>query len=53
MKLQLYKPVVSSRKDKKYMVLTKNGVIHFGARGGGGTYLSWSLGQWSQLHNVR
>ena len=29
-KLKLYKPVVSNRKHKKYMVLTKIGVIHFG-----------------------
>lgn len=32
-KLKLYKPVPSNRKEKKYMVLTKKGVIHFGARG--------------------
>lgn len=31
MKLELYKPVKSTRKGKKYMVLTKNGIIHFGA----------------------
>ena len=31
--MELYKPVKSSRKDKKYMVLTKKGIIHFGARG--------------------
>ena len=30
MKLELYKPVKSTRKNKKYMVLTKNGIIHFG-----------------------
>ncbi len=30
MKLELYKPVKSTRKGKKMMVLTKNGVIHFG-----------------------
>tara|TARA_B100000401_G_scaffold13265_1_gene8338 strand:+ start:1833 stop:2378 length:546 start_codon:yes stop_codon:yes gene_type:complete len=28
--LKLYKPVKSNRKHKKYMVLTKKGVIHFG-----------------------
>ncbi len=28
--LQLYKPVKSTRKNKKYMVLTEKGVIHFG-----------------------
>jgi len=28
--MELYKPVKSNRKNKKYMVLTKNGVIHFG-----------------------
>lgn len=30
MKLELYKPVKSNKKFKKYMVLTKRGVIHFG-----------------------
>ena len=30
MKLELYKPVKSTRKGKKMMVLTKNGIIHFG-----------------------
>lgn len=30
MKLELYKPVKSTRKYKKYMVLTKRGIIHFG-----------------------
>jgi|TARA_R100000479_G_scaffold159282_1_gene96407 hypothetical protein len=30
MKLELYKPVISTRKYKKYMVLTKRGIIHFG-----------------------
>lgn len=33
MNLVLYKPVPSNKKEKKYMVLTKKGVIHFGARG--------------------
>jgi hypothetical protein len=28
--MELYKPVKSTRKNKKYMVLTKKGVIHFG-----------------------
>lgn len=28
--MELYKPVKSNRKNKKYMVLTKSGVIHFG-----------------------
>lgn len=28
--MELYKPEKSNRKNKKYMVLTKNGVIHFG-----------------------
>ena len=28
--MELYKPIVSTRKNKKYMVLTKKGVIHFG-----------------------
>ena len=28
--MELYKPVKSTRKNKKYMVLTKSGVIHFG-----------------------
>lgn len=28
--MELYKPIKSTRKHKKYMVLTKNGVIHFG-----------------------
>lgn len=28
--MELYKPVKSTRKHKKYMVLTKNGVKHFG-----------------------
>tara|TARA_Y100000004_G_C8900806_1_gene406307 strand:- start:691 stop:942 length:252 start_codon:yes stop_codon:yes gene_type:complete len=28
--LQLYKPKPSNKKNKKYMVLTKKGVIHFG-----------------------
>ena len=28
--MELYKPVKSNRKHKKYMVLTKKGVIHFG-----------------------
>ena len=31
--MELYKPVKSTRKDKKYMVLTKKGVIHFGQKG--------------------
>jgi len=31
MELELYKPVKSTRKGKKYMVLTKKGIIHFGA----------------------
>ena len=31
--LKLYKPIPSNKKDKKYMVLTKKGVIHFGAKG--------------------
>lgn len=30
-KLELYKPIKSTRKNKKYMVLTKKGVIHFGS----------------------
>ena len=30
MELKLYKPVKSTRKNKKYMVLTKSGIIHFG-----------------------
>ena len=29
-KLKLYKPVKSDKKFKKYKVLTKNGIIHFG-----------------------
>jgi hypothetical protein len=50
MKLQLYKPVVSSRKEKKYMVLTKNGIVHFGARGMG--QFRDKLGHYSHLdHN--
>ena len=28
--MELYKPVKSNKKHKKYMVLTKKGVIHFG-----------------------
>jgi hypothetical protein len=28
--MDLYKPIKSTRKNKKYMVLTKNGIIHFG-----------------------
>ena len=32
MKLKKNKPVKSSRKDKKYMELTDNGIIHFGAK---------------------
>ena len=28
--MELYKPVKSTRKFKKYMVKTKKGVIHFG-----------------------
>ena len=48
--LKMYKPVPSNKKDKKYMVLTKNGVIHFGARG----YAQYKdkLGHYSHLdHN--
>tara|TARA_R110001592_G_scaffold195998_1_gene443697 strand:+ start:961 stop:1203 length:243 start_codon:yes stop_codon:yes gene_type:complete len=33
--MELYKPIVSNKKDKKYMVLTKKGVIHFGQKGYG------------------
>ena len=48
-KLSLYKPVVSNRKEKKYMVLTKKGVIHFGARG----YVQFKdkLGHYSKLNH--
>lgn len=28
--MELYKPVKSKRKNKKYMVKTKKGIIHFG-----------------------
>ena len=28
--MELYEPIKSTRKNKKYMVLTKSGVIHFG-----------------------
>ena len=28
--MELYKPVKSTRKGKKFMVKTKNGLIHFG-----------------------
>tara|TARA_R110000803_G_scaffold160071_3_gene224074 strand:- start:1942 stop:2184 length:243 start_codon:yes stop_codon:yes gene_type:complete len=28
--MELYKPIKSTRKNKKYMVLTKKGIIHFG-----------------------
>lgn len=28
--MELYKPLKSTRKNKKYMVKTKKGVIHFG-----------------------
>ena len=47
--MKLYKPILSSRKDKKYMVLTKNGVIHFGAR----TYQHYKdkLGFYSHLNH--
>ena len=48
--LKLYKPVPSNKKEKKYMVLTKKGVIHFGARG----YAQYKdkLGHYSKLdHN--
>ena len=31
--LKLYKPVKSDRSDKKMMVLTKKGIIHFGQVG--------------------
>ena len=29
--MELYKPIKSTRKNKKYMVLTKKGIIHFGS----------------------
>lgn len=45
--MELYKPVVSNRKEKKYMVLTKKGVIHFGARGYG--QFKDKLGHYSHL----
>lgn len=28
--MEKYKPVKSTRKNKKYMVLTDNGIVHFG-----------------------
>ena len=28
--MELYKPVKSTAKNKKYMVMTKKGIIHFG-----------------------
>tara|TARA_R110000796_G_scaffold171474_1_gene288576 strand:+ start:83 stop:328 length:246 start_codon:yes stop_codon:yes gene_type:complete len=28
--MELYKPIKSTRKNKKFMVLTNNGIIHFG-----------------------
>ena len=33
--LNLYKQIPSNNNKKKYMVLTKKGIIHFGARGYG------------------
>tara|TARA_Y100001938_G_C7881815_1_gene325386 strand:- start:339 stop:581 length:243 start_codon:yes stop_codon:yes gene_type:complete len=33
MALQKYKPVKSTRKDKKYMILTDSGIVHFGQKG--------------------
>ncbi len=31
--MEKYKPIKSTRKDKKYMVLTDNGIVHFGQKG--------------------
>ena len=31
--MEKYKPIKSTRKNKKYMVLTDSGIVHFGARG--------------------
>ena len=45
--MELYKPIVSNKKDKKYMVLTKKGVIHFGQKGYG--QFKDKLGHYSKL----
>ena len=31
--MKKYEPVKSTRKNKKYMILTDSGLVHFGARG--------------------
>jgi len=31
--MKKYQPVKSTRKNKKYMILTDSGLVHFGARG--------------------
>lgn len=47
--MQKYKPIKSTRKNKKYMILTDSGLIHFGQKGY--TQYKDKIGLYSHLDN--
>ena len=47
--MEKYKPIKSTRKNKKYMVLTDSGIVHFGQKGN--SQYKDKIGLYSHLDN--